>query len=278
MPTKEEVYKVVKKVLEKDENVLLAYLFGSVARNNTQPVSDVDVAVLFMDDSLEKQADTLWKIAKALHIPEDKIDLVNIGRAGIYLKYNILSQGIKFVDKGFEGELIRELVEHYPEAKKDFDVALKAWLKDPSIYKAVVSKRIDEVQKNAAIIRERYANRSVEWVLDDAIRALALERAVERIVGAMMDICRHVVSAKGLGLIETYAEYPLRLVQHQLMPKALAEKVAELIKLRNVLAHRYLEVDYTKLHKKAKEIAERVAPSFVEWVKGFLSSELSEGS
>ena len=60
MPTKEEVYKVVKKVLEKDENVLLAYLFGSVARNNTQPVSDVDVAVLFMDDSLEKQADTLW--------------------------------------------------------------------------------------------------------------------------------------------------------------------------------------------------------------------------
>jgi len=266
--------RVIREILERDENVLLAYLFGSAARGTRQLISDVDVAVLLGDNSLERQADILWRTAKAFHMPEDKIDIVDLSRADLHLKYNILREGIKLVDRGFEGELIRELVERYPEAREGLNVALRVWLReDPRIDQIVVLRRLDEALKNAAVIRERYAHKPLEWVLEDPERTLALERALERITETMIDVCRHIVSVKGLGLIETQAEYPLRLAQHQLMPRDLADKIAELAKLRNVPAHRYLEIDYAKLQAKAQEAAEQTVPRFADWTKKLLSSE-----
>jgi len=263
-----------KETLERDENVLLAYLFGSTVRGTRQPISDVDIAVLLRDNSLERQADVLWRAAKAFRMPEDKIDIVDLSRADLHLKYNILREGIKLVDRGSEGELIRELVERYPEARDELNVALRVWLKeDPHIDQIIVLRRLDETLKNAAVIRERYAHKPLEWVLEDPERTLALERALERITEAMIDVCRHIVSVKGLGLIETQAEYPLRLAQRQLMPRDLAQRIAELAKLRNILAHRYLEIDYVKLQAKAQETAEQTVPQFADWTKKLLSSE-----
>lgn len=272
---KNETILIAKEVLEKDEDVLLAYLFGSAARNEAQPISDVDIAVLLRENSLEKQAEILWKVANALHVPEDRIDIVDLSRADVYLKYNILKEGVKLVDRGIGEEIEREISELYPEARERLEIVLREWLKeDPRIDKAIISRRLDEILKIVAIIRERYIHKTIEWLLQDPERMLALERAMERIIGAMTDICRHVVSAKRLGLIETYSEYPMRLAQHRLMPRELADKVAELIRLRNILAHRYLEVDYAKLLAKAQETSVETAPSFVEWTKKLISSEV----
>lgn len=268
--------RVIREVLEGDENVLLAYLFGSTARGARQPISDVDIAVLLKDNSLERQADVLWRTAKALHVPEDRIDVVDLSRADLHLKYNILKEGIKLVDRGFEEGLIRELVERYPEARDELNVALRLWLReDPQVDPILVLRRLNEALEEAALVRERYARKPLEWVLEDRERTLALERALERITEAMIDICRHIVAVKGLGLIETQAEYPLRLAQHQLMPRDLAQKIAELAKLRNILAHRYLEIDYAKLQAKAQETAEQTVPHFADWTKKLLSSEAS---
>jgi predicted nucleotidyltransferase len=55
----EVIRRAVKEVLDKYENVLLAYLSGSIARSTAQSISDVDVAILLKDNSLEKQADIL---------------------------------------------------------------------------------------------------------------------------------------------------------------------------------------------------------------------------
>jgi uncharacterized protein YutE (UPF0331/DUF86 family) len=192
----------------------------------------------------------------------------------MFLKFNILREGFKLVDRGFEVELVKDIVERYPEIGENLKIAMREWLKgDPKIDKAIVSRRLDEVLNNAAIIRERYAHKPVEWILADPERTLALERAMERIIESMVDVCRHIVSAKSLGLIETQAEYPLRLAQHQLMPESLAQKVAELSRIRNILAHRYLEIDYNILLAKAQETAEQIVPYFVDWTKRLLSSE-----
>lgn len=137
----EVIRRAVKEVLDKYENVLLAYLSGSIARSTAQSISDVDVAVLLKDNSLEKQADILWKVAKALHVFEDRIDLVDLNQADLHLKYNILREGIKLIDKGFEEELIHELIENYPETRENLNIAFQAWLKeDPRQYKLHASQ------------------------------------------------------------------------------------------------------------------------------------------
>ncbi|RLF03838.1 MAG: hypothetical protein DRK00_08030 [Thermoprotei archaeon] len=37
--------------------------------------------------------------------------------------------------------------------------------------------------------------------------------------------------------------------------------------LRNILVHRYLQVDLALLHEAAKEVVERLTPRFIDWVR-----------
>lgn len=274
MLTSEEATTKARQALASDENVLLAYLFGSTVKGLRQPISDIDIAVLLKDDSLESQAGLIAKLAKALRMPEDKVDLVDLGRAPLHLKYRVLREGIKLTDRGFEEGLLKELVERYPDVQESLNMALRSWLReDPHIDPAIIQKRVDEVLRNAALIRDRYATKPLDQILADPEKTLALERALERLIEAMVDTCRHVVSTRRLGLIETQAEYPLRIADHGQMPRELAEKISELSRLRNILTHRYLDVDYAKLYAKAKETAEQTAPKFTEWAKGLLTTK-----
>jgi len=66
---------------------------------------------------------------------------VDLNQADLHLKYNILREGIKLIDKGFEEELIHELIENYPETRENLNIAFQAWLKeDPRQYKLHASQ------------------------------------------------------------------------------------------------------------------------------------------
>jgi uncharacterized protein YutE (UPF0331/DUF86 family)/predicted nucleotidyltransferase len=272
MLTVQDAVKKVREVLMADERVLVAYLFGSTAKGLRQPISDIDVAVLVEGDGLRVQAELLALLAKALKVPEEKVDIVDLRRAPIHLKHRVLSEGIMLIDRGPGEQLLREVIERYPEANESLQRALRSWPpEDPHIDPAIIQKRVDEVLRIAALIRERYSPRSLDDILSDPEKTLALERALERLTEAMADTCRHVVSAKRLGLIDTQAEYPLRIAEQGQMDRELSEKIAELIRLRNILAHTYLDVDYSRLFDLAREAAEEVAPRFVKWAKDLLT-------
>jgi predicted nucleotidyltransferase len=83
-----------------DDNVLLAYVFGSYVRGFTTPLSDVDVAVLMKDNSLRNLSDLWSRLAKALKINEELLDLVDLARAPIHLKYRVVKDGFKLIDRG----------------------------------------------------------------------------------------------------------------------------------------------------------------------------------
>jgi len=103
-----EKIKRLREELLGDENVLLAYAFGSYARGFITPLSDVDVAVLLKDNSLGKLSELWSRLAKALKISEGLIDIVDLARAPLRLKYNIVKHGFKLIDRGSFGERLRE--------------------------------------------------------------------------------------------------------------------------------------------------------------------------
>jgi len=272
MLTVQDAVKKVREVLMADERILAAYLFGSTAKGLRQPISDIDVAVLVEGDGLRVQAELLALLAKALKVPEEKVDIVDLRRAPIHLKHRVLRDGIMLIDRGPGEQLLREVIERYPESNENLQRALRSWPpEDPHIDPAIIQRRVDEVLRIAALIRERYSPRSLDDILSDPEKTLALERALERLTEAMADTCRHVVSAKRLGLIDTQAEYPLRIAEQGQMDRELSQRIAELIRLRNILAHRYSDVDYPRLFALAKEAAEQVAPRFVKWAKDLLT-------
>ncbi|HEX6384767.1 MAG TPA: nucleotidyltransferase domain-containing protein [Anaerolineae bacterium] len=79
------------------ENVVLAYLFGSHARGQAGPHSDVDVAVL-----LEEQLSSDARFNKRLQIitdlmdllQTDKVDVVVLNEAPLALSYRVLRDGL----------------------------------------------------------------------------------------------------------------------------------------------------------------------------------------
>jgi uncharacterized protein len=85
--------------LRSDEDVVFAYLFGSLAKGKAGPLSDVDIAVYCREDvSLaDKKLELLGNLVETLNT--DEIDLVLLNKAPLTLRMKILEHRKIVVDK-----------------------------------------------------------------------------------------------------------------------------------------------------------------------------------
>jgi len=265
----------LRQLLSKHDEVILAYLFGSVAEEGFS-ARDIDLALkLESKDNLGTIASLTGEIARTLKVPEDKVDIVDIDRAGLPLKHKVLTRGIKLVDKkDAESALVSDVVENYPVYNTDYEYLCNLWLKeDPQIDRKLLLKRLDELLRNTTMMKEKYVGKDVSWLLADLEKAYAFERVMHRAIEAMLDICRHIVSAKRLGLAEYYSDYPIRIAEANLMDNQMATSISKLAKLRNILIHEYIELNYERLLHEAKKLVNELSPRFTEWLRNFLTKE-----
>jgi len=108
--TRDQIATRIREVVERRPEVVVAYLFGSVARGTAGPLSDVDVAVLLRGevDPFEVRLALLAELAEAL--ASDDVDLVVLNQAPISLAYRVLRDGRPLVSKD-EGARVRHRVE-----------------------------------------------------------------------------------------------------------------------------------------------------------------------
>ena len=86
----------IENLLANEENVKFTYLFGSHADGTMREKSDVDLAIFFYNDSLERQLRLHHTLQKAL---KKEIDLVNLNRIkNLRLLESILRNGIVVKD------------------------------------------------------------------------------------------------------------------------------------------------------------------------------------
>jgi predicted nucleotidyltransferase len=126
----------IKEVVEKDQEVLFAYLYGSSIFQSIPFDSDIDVAVYLKTSDLNSYIRTEDRLTSALitKLHKDKIDLRILNTLPLLLQYNILKEGIPI--------FIRDESE-----KIDFEVKvmskffeLKPYLEE---YKRMLSSRIE---------------------------------------------------------------------------------------------------------------------------------------
>lgn len=133
---KNNLMDILKEVLEKDENILFAYLYGSYVHKLQHLESDIDVAVYLkhgdMDGYLRKEKELTDNLITMLHT--DKIDLQLINTAPFLLQYQIIKEGMLI--------FVRDLSE-----KVDFETRvmnrffeLKPYLEE---YKQMLSSKIE---------------------------------------------------------------------------------------------------------------------------------------
>lgn len=81
----------IRRVLDSREDVRLAYVFGSVARERARSTSDLDVAILFADEAPPGTLDLLTEDLE--DASGRRVDLVDLAQAPPLLAHQIISKG-----------------------------------------------------------------------------------------------------------------------------------------------------------------------------------------
>lgn len=134
METKEIVEKV-RRVLEIHPDIIFAYIFGSVAKGNSGKLSDIDIAVYFIQtDNILKQRLEIMRIMEK-QLPGFSVDIVVLNKAPLSLKYMIEREGILLFEKDKERRVFFETSTR--KEYWDFEPRLK-------IYARYMAKRLKE--------------------------------------------------------------------------------------------------------------------------------------
>ncbi|RLE57227.1 MAG: hypothetical protein DRJ40_02630 [Thermoprotei archaeon] len=256
--TRDHVVQKLREVLSKRKEVKLAYLIGSIAERGFS-YHDVDVAILLdcnPNDKLKLLGEIHNDICKALSISDDRVDIIPIDEVDWHFKYRIV-KGIKLVDRDDASlQLIKELNNIYPELRLLLNLNLREWMRmnDPrSIDWTIVKKRMDYAFKATEILNE-ILTKPLEEITSSTILKLAFERLVHTIVESILDTARHIVSVKGWGPAETYRDYIEILHKQGIISPELAQELYKFITWRNILVHRYIEINYSKLYEDSKKL------------------------
>lgn len=280
MITNEKLIKL-KELFEGWANVSMAFIFGSYAKGTQISESDVDVAVYFKPESqeIEWEEDRDYEGEDALWLDIEKIigrntDLVVLNRAPSGLASEILRTGQPIIIK--DKNLYWRFSATADSGAEDFRAITKDWwaIRERSQSLSEEDKRrlirlVDFLQNELSEINKFRDISQKEYQFDNDFRR-NIERWVENIVNSSIDVAKILLASEKKQLSETYAELLRDLSALEGFDESVAQTLGEFAKLRNLLAHEYLDIRFSKI-KKFLESAERVYGYLLNFAKNKLS-------
>lgn len=273
-----EILPLLKNYFEKRNDVLMAYLFGSHEKGRATSESDVDIGIYYQpkgrriewEETIEySETDKIWSDVEK--IVGDKTDLVVMNQAPATLVYDILQNGRVIVNKDQNyywrlylsisdaAEYFRDFVADYwlikERSKSLSDLDKTRLIKAVDFLEAEVKefasfKKIDqfEYEKNAVIKRN-------------------LERWAENLVNSSIDIAKILLASESKKIPDTYRKILEDLAFLDGFERNDAQKLASFAKLRNILAHEYLDIRFSEISKLIKE-GKGVYEGLIAYTKG----------
>jgi predicted nucleotidyltransferase len=89
----EEFLEALRKIFESEENILVAYLFGSRAKDLNTPLSDIDIAILLSEIPKSLLEFYLYMVNKLSEVVGDNLDLIILNVAPPMLKHQVIKYG-----------------------------------------------------------------------------------------------------------------------------------------------------------------------------------------
>jgi uncharacterized protein YutE (UPF0331/DUF86 family)/predicted nucleotidyltransferase len=231
----------------------LLVLFGSRARGSDRPSSDWDFGYAASpgfdpDHLLGVLVDTL---------NSDRIDLVDLRRAGAPLRYRAARDG-RVVAEAENGEFARfwlDAVSFWcdvqPLLRRGYDAVLAELGRDAARSR-LPRERTIVVERHLARVAARLpASEEAFQPATDASDAVVLHlwQATQVVIDLATSACLHF----NLGAPASYADAFRRLSDANVIGADLASRLGRAAGFRNVIAHAYDQLDMVRVHRAARE-------------------------
>src|SRR3989338_1625326 len=255
-----EKLKSLKEYFEKRPDVEMAFLFGSRAKGQETSESDADVAVYFKTTSghLEFEDDTEYEDENKVWGDVEKIlgistDLVVLKRAPATLADSIIREGEPIIIKNQKLYLdfflaITSTAVDFREFVKDF---WEIKQRSSSLSEQDKERLIRTCDFLETEIKDKDKFKELDqktYEINPDIRRNA-ERWAENIVNASIDAAKILLASNKAKIPQTYKEIIEKLPIILNFDKNIALNIAEFTRLRNVLAHEYLDMRFNQIKK-----------------------------
>jgi uncharacterized protein YutE (UPF0331/DUF86 family) len=107
----------------------------------------------------------------------------------------------------------------------------------------ILQKRINKARQYLDYLRDIRAKYSYKEFKNDPVIYGSVERFLQLIIEALMDIGNHIISDQNLGQVEFYNNIPELLFNHKYINKEQRDLFLKIIGFRNILVHDYLEIN-----------------------------------
>jgi len=138
--------------------------------------------------------------------------------------------------------------------------------------RAKLIPHVDFLEKELPFYSEY--EKEIDWKVYESLRAkrLEIERWVESLINATLDISKMLLTIIGEEIPETSRQVLFKIGARTFETEEEAEIFSELAKIRNTLAHRYLDLRWSDI-RRFLQLVPKLYPPFLEFVKKEIEKE-----
>ncbi|MFQ5830368.1 MAG: HepT-like ribonuclease domain-containing protein [Candidatus Methylomirabilia bacterium] len=250
------------------------WLFGSYARGEETPLSDLDLAYL----QASRPGDPLsWDVSlyRALSgfLGTDELTLVDLHETAPALAFQVLHEGKLLFCRDVHrvADLAERVSARYPEVKRLIREQLQGEEGGAmEVDREKVLSQLRLLEADLRRLREKAALTEEAYLADVDAQDVVMRR-FQTAIESCVNIGNHLIARLRLQLAEDYATVFSILGEAGILSRELAGRMTELARFRNLLVHLYWRVDHQEILRRMGERIQAVE-EFQARVRDFLAS------
>lgn len=274
-----EKIELLKDYFQNRDDISFVFLFGSRV-NKTKRNSDWDIGIYFkpLSGSAEWESPKIYEEENPIYLDlsrilgTDTVDLVVLNCCPSHMADAIVRQGhpILIKDRSLYLDFLLIVGQH----AEDFRILMHDYF---LIYHRSSSlSQEDRIRLEKRIIFLENELKDFSWYKkftpsdyqENVYKRREIERWVENIMNAVLDIAKVILSAHKIDMPETYRD-TIEKLSGLGLSIGVIQPLAQWIQLRNILAHEYLELRWRRMHDFLDQ-GQEVFLGFLEFAKKML--------
>ncbi|MDR7483384.1 MAG: DUF86 domain-containing protein [Armatimonadota bacterium] len=243
--------------LARTDGLAALWLYGSFARGEPTPVSDVDLAFLpevhLAGDELDRFEAALYGLIAAV-LATDEFAFTNLRRAPAYFASRVLQEGRLVVvrDALAVARFVEEVYRRAPDARwfrRHGNVVFLEGLgmPEPTVDRDRVIDFLRLITDDLEALRARARLGREEYLHSREAQAV-VERLLQRATEGCLNIGNHIIARLRLRPPQDYADVFRILGDEGILSSALADRMMDLARFRNLLVHVYWQIDHGRVY------------------------------